>query len=141
MYQESSKKMYCFRTYLGLPSPNYLLTSRIKQSVSVSLSLSRESPEWKVGAATLKASPSERVCSLARPRQPAVGWQPDRPLLTTVSPHSSVYFFVHTLLWLFTSIYHDRPHSGSTQYCCAVSMSNHININYCLTRSGKKNSN
>ncbi|MCJ8745104.1 hypothetical protein PDJAM_G00126540 [Pangasius djambal] len=43
----------------------------------------KESSEWKVSAAALKAHPSERVCSLARPRQPAVGWQPDRPLLPT----------------------------------------------------------
>ncbi|XP_060761398.1 sperm microtubule associated protein 2 [Neoarius graeffei] len=43
----------------------------------------RESPEWKVSTAALKAHPSERVCSLAQPRPPAAGWQPDRPLLST----------------------------------------------------------
>ncbi|XP_058649557.1 sperm microtubule associated protein 2 isoform X2 [Onychostoma macrolepis] len=43
------------------------------------------SPEWMVSAAALKACPSERVCSLALPRIPADGWQPERPLLTTLS--------------------------------------------------------
>ncbi|XP_048844979.1 theg spermatid protein [Brienomyrus brachyistius] len=41
------------------------------------------SPAWQVSAATLQASPSERVCHLAIPRPPAKGWQPDRPLLAT----------------------------------------------------------
>uniref|UniRef100_A0A3B3S7Z6 Sperm microtubule associated protein 2 n=1 Tax=Paramormyrops kingsleyae TaxID=1676925 RepID=A0A3B3S7Z6_9TELE len=41
------------------------------------------SPAWQVTAATLQASPSERVCHLAIPRPPTVGWQPDRPLLAT----------------------------------------------------------
>ncbi|XP_053507947.1 theg spermatid protein [Ictalurus furcatus] len=70
------------------PTTVFELTSRWSQpserkKISTHYEDNRESPEWKVGAATLKASPSERVCSLARPRQPAVGWQPDRPLLTT----------------------------------------------------------
>ncbi|MCI4390852.1 hypothetical protein PGIGA_G00127590 [Pangasianodon gigas] len=64
------------------------LTSRWSQlseskKISTFYEYSRESSEWKVSAAALKAHPSERVCSLARPRQPAVGWQPDRPLLPT----------------------------------------------------------
>ncbi|XP_065133285.1 LOW QUALITY PROTEIN: sperm microtubule associated protein 2 [Paramisgurnus dabryanus] len=46
---------------------------------------SRRSQEWVVSAAALKAHPSQRVCSLALPRLPAKGWQPDRPLLTTLS--------------------------------------------------------
>ncbi|KAL1247017.1 hypothetical protein QQF64_034503 [Cirrhinus molitorella] len=46
---------------------------------------SRRSPEWMVSTAALKACPSERVCSLALPRVPADGWQPDRPLLATLS--------------------------------------------------------
>ncbi|XP_048099890.1 theg spermatid protein [Alosa alosa] len=46
---------------------------------------SRRSAEWCVSAAALKALPSDRVCSLALPRLPAVGWQPDRPLLAKLS--------------------------------------------------------
>ena len=53
--------------------------------LSFSLSLSRRAPEWKVSAAALKARPSDRVCALALPRMPAADWQPDRPLLPTVS--------------------------------------------------------
>ncbi|XP_017552549.1 theg spermatid protein [Pygocentrus nattereri] len=45
----------------------------------------RQSPGWKLSAAVLKARPSDRVCALALPRMPAAGWQPDRPLLPTVS--------------------------------------------------------
>ncbi|XP_067308914.1 sperm microtubule associated protein 2 [Pseudorasbora parva] len=46
---------------------------------------SRRSPEWTVSAAALKACPSQRVCSLALPRVPVDGWQPDRPLLAPLS--------------------------------------------------------
>uniref|UniRef100_A0A8C2A273 Theg spermatid protein n=1 Tax=Cyprinus carpio TaxID=7962 RepID=A0A8C2A273_CYPCA len=46
---------------------------------------SSRSPEWMISAAALKARPSERVCSLALPRMPADGWQPERPLLATLS--------------------------------------------------------
>ncbi|XP_051769199.1 theg spermatid protein [Ctenopharyngodon idella] len=46
---------------------------------------SRRSPEWVVSAAALKACPSQRVCSLALPRVPVDGWQPDRPLLAPLS--------------------------------------------------------
>ncbi|MFT7818811.1 testicular haploid expressed gene protein-like [Arapaima gigas] len=45
---------------------------------------SRPSPVWRVTAAALRASPSERVCHLAMPRVPAKAWQPDRPLLARV---------------------------------------------------------
>ncbi len=51
----------------------------------------RRSPEWMVSAAALKACPSERVCSLALPRMPADGWQPERPLLATVSKCTASY--------------------------------------------------
>ncbi|KPP73815.1 testicular haploid expressed protein-like [Scleropages formosus] len=44
----------------------------------------RPSPVWRVSAAALRASPSERVRHLAMPRVPAEGWHPDRPLLATV---------------------------------------------------------
>ncbi|KAF7692508.1 theg spermatid protein [Silurus meridionalis] len=58
--------------YLARPKPNFL---RLPD---------RESPEWKVSAAALKACPSERLCFLAEPRQVAPGWQPDRPLSPTL---------------------------------------------------------
>ncbi|KAK3513715.1 hypothetical protein QTP70_028762, partial [Hemibagrus guttatus] len=66
------------------------LTSRCSQlserkKISTRYEDNRESPEWKVSASALKAHPTERVCSLARPRQPADGWQPDRHLLPTFS--------------------------------------------------------
>ncbi|XP_056598888.1 sperm microtubule associated protein 2 isoform X1 [Triplophysa dalaica] len=41
----------------------------------------RRSSEWVVSAAALKARPSQRICSLALPREPAEGWQLDRQLL------------------------------------------------------------
>ncbi|KAL2096961.1 hypothetical protein ACEWY4_006168 [Coilia grayii] len=43
------------------------------------------SPEWPVSTAALRAQASERVCSLAQPRPPADGWQPERPLVATLS--------------------------------------------------------
>ncbi|KAI1882611.1 hypothetical protein AGOR_G00236670 [Albula goreensis] len=39
------------------------------------------SPIWEVSMAALRASATERVCALAKHRQPKPGWQPDRPLL------------------------------------------------------------
>ncbi|XP_010795157.1 sperm microtubule associated protein 2 [Notothenia coriiceps] len=39
------------------------------------------SPEWAVSGAALRAVPSDRLCALALPPAPAVGWQPERPLL------------------------------------------------------------
>nr|XP_020442586.1 testicular haploid expressed gene protein [Monopterus albus] len=36
---------------------------------------------WEVSEWALRAVASERLCSLAQPRSPAVGWQPDRLLL------------------------------------------------------------
>lgn len=53
------------------------------------------SPEWMISAAALKARPSERVCSLALPRMPADGWQPERPLLATVSKCITSYALLH----------------------------------------------
>ncbi|KAL1021981.1 hypothetical protein UPYG_G00020710 [Umbra pygmaea] len=46
---------------------------------------SRPSPQWEVSVAALKASPSNRVCSLALPLGPTAGWKPDRPLLASLS--------------------------------------------------------
>ncbi|XP_018519040.1 theg spermatid protein isoform X1 [Lates calcarifer] len=43
------------------------------------------SPIWEVSEWALRAVPSERLCSLARPRFPAAGWQPDRPLVAPLS--------------------------------------------------------
>ncbi|XP_059203365.1 sperm microtubule associated protein 2 [Centropristis striata] len=39
------------------------------------------SPLWAVSVWALGAVPSDRLCLLARPRAPAAGWQPDRPVL------------------------------------------------------------
>ncbi|GAA6098745.1 theg spermatid protein [Tachysurus ichikawai] len=71
-------------------STAFELTSRWSQlsewkKISTRYEDNREAPEWKVRASALKSHPSERVCSLARPRQPAVGWQPDRTLSPTLS--------------------------------------------------------
>ncbi|KAF3845070.1 hypothetical protein F7725_008233 [Dissostichus mawsoni] len=49
----------------------------------------RISPEWAVSGAALRAVPSDRLCALALPPAPAVGWQPERPLL---SPHDHPKF-------------------------------------------------
>lgn len=58
---------------------------------SLPLLFLRHSPIWKVSEGALKAVASSRVCSLAVPRAPAAGWQPDRTLLipvsNTTSPH------------------------------------------------------
>ncbi|KAF1374666.1 hypothetical protein PFLUV_G00231470 [Perca fluviatilis] len=43
------------------------------------------SPVWEVSEWALKAVPSNRLCSLAQPRAPAVGWQPDRLLLAPLN--------------------------------------------------------
>ncbi|XP_028251808.1 sperm microtubule associated protein 2 [Parambassis ranga] len=43
------------------------------------------SPIWEVSQWALQAIPSRRLCSLAQPRVPAAGWQPDRPLLAPLS--------------------------------------------------------
>ncbi|XP_022606537.1 testicular haploid expressed gene protein [Seriola dumerili] len=43
------------------------------------------SPIWEVSEWALRAVPSKRLHSLAQPRVPAVGWQPDRPLLAALS--------------------------------------------------------
>lgn len=45
----------------------------------------RLSPVWEVSEWALRAVASSRLCSLAQPRAPAAGWQPDRPLLAPVS--------------------------------------------------------
>ncbi|XP_023286578.1 testicular haploid expressed gene protein [Seriola lalandi dorsalis] len=43
------------------------------------------SPIWEVSEWALRAVPSKRLHSLAQPRVPAVGWQPDRQLLAPLS--------------------------------------------------------
>ncbi|XP_054470595.1 theg spermatid protein [Anoplopoma fimbria] len=43
------------------------------------------SPIWEVSEWALRAVPSDRLCSLAQPRAPAVGWQPDHPLLVCLN--------------------------------------------------------
>ncbi|KAM4625279.1 sperm microtubule associated protein 2-like [Polymixia lowei] len=45
----------------------------------------RVSPIWVVSEGALKAHASDRLCSLARPRPHAAGWQPDRPLLAPLT--------------------------------------------------------
>ncbi|XP_016888892.1 testicular haploid expressed gene protein [Cynoglossus semilaevis] len=43
------------------------------------------SPIWEVSEWALRVIPSQRLCSLARPRAPAAGWEPDRPLLAPLN--------------------------------------------------------
>ncbi|XP_070835933.1 sperm microtubule associated protein 2 [Chaetodon trifascialis] len=43
------------------------------------------SPVWEVSEWALRAVASSRLCSLAQPRAPAAGWQPDRPLLAPLN--------------------------------------------------------
>jgi len=45
----------------------------------------RISPEWEVSEWALRAVPSKRLCSLAQPRAPVAGWQPDHLLPAPVS--------------------------------------------------------
>lgn len=48
--------------------------------IALLLSPLRLSPVWEVGWGALQALASGRLCSLAQPRAPAAGWQPDRLL-------------------------------------------------------------
>ncbi|KAM7376102.1 hypothetical protein PAMP_005849 [Pampus punctatissimus] len=48
------------------------------------------SPTWEVNKWALRAVPSERLCSLAQPRAPTAGWQPDRQLLFPLSRASQM---------------------------------------------------
>ncbi|XP_060938143.1 sperm microtubule associated protein 2 [Limanda limanda] len=43
------------------------------------------SPIWEVSEWALRAVPSKRLCSLAQPRAPAAGWEPERPLLVPLN--------------------------------------------------------
>ncbi|XP_070776837.1 sperm microtubule associated protein 2 [Enoplosus armatus] len=43
------------------------------------------SPIWEVSEWALRAVASDRLCSLAQPRAPAAGWQPNRPLLAPLN--------------------------------------------------------
>ncbi|XP_062253459.1 sperm microtubule associated protein 2 [Platichthys flesus] len=49
------------------------------------LSSLRLSPIWEVSEWALRAVPSKRLCSLAQPRAPAAGWEPERPLLVPLN--------------------------------------------------------
>ncbi|KAM7403353.1 hypothetical protein PAMA_004009 [Pampus argenteus] len=51
---------------------------------------SRLSPTWEVSKWALRAVPSERLCSLAQPRAPTAGWQPDHQLLFPLSRASQM---------------------------------------------------
>ncbi|XP_073339218.1 sperm microtubule associated protein 2 [Pagrus major] len=62
-------------------TPRWLELSRSKKFYSqVTLS-----PIWEVSERALRAVASNRLCSLARPRAPVAGWQPDRPPLAPLS--------------------------------------------------------
>lgn len=56
--------------------------------VALLLSSVRLSPVWEVSRGALQALASSRLCSLAQPRAPAAGWQPDRLLPDRVSSKS-----------------------------------------------------
>lgn len=56
--------------------------------VALLLSSVRLSPVWEVSRGALQALASSRLCSLAQPRAPAAGWQPDRRLPQPVSSKS-----------------------------------------------------
>lgn len=56
--------------------------------VALLLSSVRLSPVWEVSRGALQALASSRLCSLAQPRAPAAGWQPDRLLPDRVSSNS-----------------------------------------------------
>ncbi|XP_045919361.1 theg spermatid protein isoform X1 [Micropterus dolomieu] len=43
------------------------------------------SPIWEVSEWALRAVASNRLCSLAQPQAPTVGWQPNRPLLVPLN--------------------------------------------------------
>lgn len=110
-FQQNSFQIFLFifshfSTYLlpfQLPSFLPLLTPRSQffcanvlchihdRVCSLPLLFLRPSPIWKVSEGALKAVASSRVCSLAVPRAPAAGWQPDRPLLMPVSNTTSPY--------------------------------------------------
>ncbi|CAL8301663.1 unnamed protein product [Boreogadus saida] len=59
------------------------MATRIEQlavhKASLLRSPDRRSPVWRVSEGALRACASQRVCALAQPRPPAVGWLPDRP--------------------------------------------------------------
>ncbi|XP_069391826.1 sperm microtubule associated protein 2 [Paralichthys olivaceus] len=63
-----------------LPLPSFLLLYP-----SLFLSSLRLSPIWEVSEWALRAVPSKRLCSLAQPRAPAAGWEPERPLLVPLN--------------------------------------------------------
>ncbi|CAL8297045.1 unnamed protein product [Arctogadus glacialis] len=61
----------------GLTSPPWLLVGLTL--LFISYMASSTSPVWRVSEGALRACASQRVCALALPRPPAVGWLPDRP--------------------------------------------------------------
>ncbi|CAJ1074432.1 theg spermatid protein [Xyrichtys novacula] len=62
-------------------TPRWLELCRNKKSYApITLS-----PTWEVSKWALQAVASDRLCRLAKPLQPAAGWQPDRPLLAPLN--------------------------------------------------------
>lgn len=57
--------------------------------VALLLSSVSLSPVWEVSRGALQALASSRLCSLAQPRAPAAGWQPDRLLPDPVSSENN----------------------------------------------------
>ncbi|KAL6467984.1 hypothetical protein MHYP_G00236610 [Metynnis hypsauchen] len=80
----------------------------------------RRSPGWKVSAAALKACPSDRVCALALPRMPAADWQPDRPLLPTVSVAVRT---AKANAWICQLARPRKMHTAMTQLCSSSEIS------------------
>ncbi|XP_034015615.1 theg spermatid protein [Thalassophryne amazonica] len=79
------------------------------------------SPIWEVSKWALRTVPSERLCRLARPRPPAVGWQPDRLLLTPLSRATQTAIATSRICQLAQPKRKEDP-DGSTQYGQAASM-------------------
>ncbi|KAJ8003735.1 hypothetical protein DPEC_G00151440 [Dallia pectoralis] len=57
----------------------------VKKQPKAGFEQTRLSPQWEVSVGALRACPSNRVCSLALPRLPTIGWEPERLLLTPPS--------------------------------------------------------
>ncbi|XP_010884677.2 theg spermatid protein isoform X2 [Esox lucius] len=57
----------------------------VRKQMNAGFEQNRPSSQWKVSVGALRAHPSDRVCSLALPRLPTVGWEPERLLLASSS--------------------------------------------------------
>lgn len=77
--------------------------------VALLLSSVRLSPVWGVSRGALQAPASSRLCSLAQPRAPAAGWQPDRQLPQPVS--STSYKTKSTLFHEYYNVLHELASS------------------------------